>query len=57
MVSTGNGGFALGHSDILHITQIPSPTTIIANNVITKEANFAKFIGNKWVISASFLFF
>ena len=50
-------GFALGHGDILHMTQIQSLATTITNNKITKEANFAKFMGNKWVISASFLFY
>jgi hypothetical protein len=56
-VSTGKGGFALGHGDILQITRIQSPATTITNNVITKEANFAEFIGNKRAISTSFLFF
>ena len=30
-VSTGNGGFALGHGDILQITRIQSPATTIYN--------------------------
>ena len=44
-------------SDILQITRIQSPATTITNNVITKEANFAKFIGNKRAISTSFFIF